>query len=706
MDIPAAANSLFAALGVSHLLLAGEGAEELAAALRARGADAVPVQSLTAVTGGPFEAAVLLAGAEPVAAWLARLAQLGLAPSFDAGLLGDGALLLRPQSVRVDDELRQLRQRLDAASSALNALAREQERLLDRYERLAGAAGERVDEILTSRTWRVLKAGGGMMLRIAGWFSRAPAAKVDSGDQATVWSRNRPTAYDDWIARFESLDPLRVPLGLAALSREPLVSILMAVERPDPALLQQAVKSLQAQSYSNWELCLAGPETFLKSAAEADSRVRLTGPDSAAALASARGEYAGWLGQHDRLAPDALFHMVEAILRRPEAGFWYSDEDRIDEAGRRSHPFFKPNWSPDLLLSENYVGGLVIARRELALEAAAAAGDYDSVLKLSERTSEIGHVSKVLYHRLGSLSADDAAARTAVQDHLRRAGVAANAETGLRGLVRVRYKIPDHSRVSILIAAGGDVGSLRKCLESVTSKTAYRDYEILVIDNSRGRSVKRLAESARHRYLDCRGQPFNFSALNNAGARACSSPLLLFLNDDTEVIEPGWLDAMVELGGREEVGAVGARLLYPDGRIQHAGVVLGLFESSGHAFRGLEGDARHYFDFPDVIRDVSAVTAACMLVRASVFREASGFDESSFPVAFNDIDFCLRLSRRGLRILYTPHAVLYHSESRTRGNGPAYFQNALARKVWGETLSADPYYSPHLTRSTEDYSLR
>ncbi len=197
-------------------------------------------------------------------------------------------------------------------------------------------------------------------------------------------------------------------------------------------------------------------------------------------------------------------------------------------------------------------------------------------------------------------------------------------------------------------------------------------------------------------------------ALNNAGARECSSPLLLFLNDDVEVIAPDWLDALVELGARPEVGAVGAKLLYYDGRIQHAGVVLGLFETCGHAFRGLDSAAHHYFDFPDVIRNVSAVTGACMLVPSRVFWQAGGFDEGWFPVAFNDVDLCLRLGRLGYRILYTPHAVLYHWESRTRDfSNPAHERWAAGvHSFWAKEIAADPFYSPHLTRTAEDYSIR
>jgi cellulose synthase/poly-beta-1,6-N-acetylglucosamine synthase-like glycosyltransferase len=268
--------------------------------------------------------------------------------------------------------------------------------------------------------------------------------------------------------------------------------------------------------------------------------------------------------------------------------------------------------------------------------------------------------------------------------------------------------------VGVLIASGGNLEVLRKNLDALASKTEYRNFEILAIDNSRGGEIERFVRRWRRdgveaRYLDFRGQPFNYSALHNQAAERCQCPLLLFLNDDTEAAEPGWLTAMVELAVRPEVGAVGAKLLYPDGRIQHAGVALGIYGVAGHSFRGLDGRRQHYFDFPDVIRNVSAVTGACLMVRAAVFREVGGFDERRFPVAFNDVDLCLRIGQRGYRVLYTPHALLYHHEAFSKGERdirphPAEVAEMQAR--WGRLLADDPFYSPNLTREGESYLCR
>jgi len=236
----------------------------------------------------------------------------------------------------------------------------------------------------------------------------------------------------------------------------------------------------------------------------------------------------------------------------------------------------------------------------------------------------------------------------------------------------------------------------------------------VIADNSKGQAIERLVrefQTARPnlRYIDSREQPFNFSAINNAAAHQCDSPVLLFLNDDTSVIAPGWLEAMVELALRPEVGGVGAKLLYPNGAIQHAGVVMGLYDNCGHAFKGLDGSRPHYFDFTDVIRNVSAVTGACLMTRASVFRQANGFDEDEFAVAFNDVDFCLRLGSLGYQNLYTPHAVLYHHESLSKTSKdliPHPKEVAAMRLKWGKTIAHDPFYNPNLTRNQEDYSLR
>ena len=260
--------------------------------------------------------------------------------------------------------------------------------------------------------------------------------------------------------------------------------------------------------------------------------------------------------------------------------------------------------------------------------------------------------------------------------------------------------------MSIIIPSGGKIDPLRDNLTNLFGKTEYLNYEVVVIDNSREADTQKLVEQWPDpprplRYIDWRNRPFNYSVINNEAARHCQSPILLFLNDDTSVINPGWLQALVELAARPEVGVVGAKLLYPTGNIQHAGVVMGLFDNCGHAFKGLAGDQQHYFDLPDVIRNVSAVTGACLMTRSEVFHAVGGFDEQSFAVAFNYIDLCLKIGHKGYRVLYTPHALLYHHEafSKTVKDLMLHPDEVAAMRVkWRDVIEADPFYSPNLTK--------
>ncbi len=547
------------------------------------------------------------------------------------------------------------------------------------------------------------------------------------------------SAYDRWIHEFEKPDGDLIQLKLKSLTVQPLISIVMPVYNTVPAELRAAIESVLNQSYERWELCIADDcsdraevAEILAEFAALDNRIKITRTEQRggisrtanAAWQIASGKYVCFLDHDDTLAPHALAYVCEALSQNTGADLLYSDEDKIGAKGERFDPFFKPDWSPDLLLSENYICHLLVLAQDLAQKtgrldpAFDGSQDYDLILRASAQARRIVHIPKILYHwRAGAAStassidnkqyALDAQKRT-----LERRG---HIEPGaVPGRWRVRYPIPEGSRVSIIIASGGRVDALRTNLESIFAKTAYGDYEVVITDNSKGTAIERLVREFQTshpnlRYLDSREQPFNFSAINNAAARECASPVLLFLNDDTSVIAPGWLEAMVELALRPEVGAVGAKLLYPNGAIQHAGVVMGLYDNCGHAFKGLDGSKPHYFDFTDIIRNVSAVTGACLMTRASVFWQANGFDEDELAVAFNDVDFCLRLASLGYLNLYTPHAVLYHHESLSKTSKdliPHPKEVAAMRLKWGKTIAHDPFYNPNLTRNQEDYSLR
>lgn len=552
--------------------------------------------------------------------------------------------------------------------------------------------------------------------------------------------------YERWIHEFERPDDEVIELKLMSVRNRPLISILMPVYNTAPDELTAAIQSVLAQSYSNWELCIADdcssrPEVsdIVNGFAHQDSRIKVVyqseqGGISRACNAAwqmATGDFICFLDHDDTLAPHALAYVCEALDKNPEADILYSDEDKIDQRGKRFDPFFKPDWSPDLLLSENYICHLFVLRRDLGEKIGRlrpeydGSQDYDLILRASEQASGIQHIPRILYHwRASEYSTATTienkqyaldTARKALEQHCRSVSGACSVEPGaVMGRWRARYPIPGGTQVSIIIASGGKVDVLRDNIESIFGKTTYRDYEVVVIDNSRQNAIEGLVRDQQQkyrnlRYLDWRNKPFNYSAINNSAARQCQSPILLFLNDDTSVINGEWLEAMVELAVRPDVGAVGPKLLYPDGRIQHAGVILGLYDNCGHAFKGLEGSTSHYFDFSDVIRNVSAVTGACLMTRAEVFWQVGGFDEGQFAVAFNDIDLSLKIGSAGYRVLYTPHAQLYHYEAFSKTSKdliPHPEEVAAMRSNWDNVISRDPYYSPNLTRNDEDYSLR
>ncbi len=551
--------------------------------------------------------------------------------------------------------------------------------------------------------------------------------------------------YEEWIAEFEAPADEILLLKLAHIEYKPLISILMPVFNTEPDELRAAIDSVIAQSYPYWELCIADdastrPEirTILSEFASRSENIKVTylGHQSgiSAALNAARrlaaGEYIALLDHDDTLSPHALAYCAEAINRHSRPDLLYSDEDKLDKRGNRFQPFFKPDWSPDLILSTNYICHLALFRKTLMDKVGDFSSDtdgsqdYDYILRASEQAQQIVHIPHVLYHwRAGPNSTAssieskpytvEASWRT-LERFCRRSQSPATIQPGaFPGSFRFRYPIPEQNRVSIIIASGGNVDILKTNLETLFGRTEYPRFEALVIDNSSHVHVQQLVESfaARAhnvRYIDWRDHPFNYSRINNVAARQCDSPILLFLNDDISVINSEWLTSMVELVARPEVGAVGAKLLLPTGKIQHAGVVMGLFDNCGHAFAGLDGSVSHYFGFTDMIRNVSAVTGACLMTKANLFWEMGGFDEDRLAVAFSDVDLCLKLGARGYRVLFTPFAQLYHHESFSKTAKdliPHPAEVAFMQSKWRDVIAADPYYSPNLTRRSSDYSL-
>jgi GT2 family glycosyltransferase len=516
----------------------------------------------------------------------------------------------------------------------------------------------------------------------------------------------------------------------------------MPTYNPPPEFLERAIQSVRDQVYEHWELCLADDastdpevERILNEWSERDPRIKVVfrrengnvsrSTNVAAELAS--GEFLLLMDHDDELEPDALAEVAIYLAEHPDTDVLYTDDDKIDESGRRYHPQFKPEWSPELLLSYMYLSHLFVIRRALYWRVGGmrlgfeGAQDYDLALRATELTCAVGHVPKVLYHwrALPASTASSGAAKPnsfqagqrAVQEALDRRGVQARvahpswAAAAACGIFTPLFA-DDGPRVAILVPTRDNAAVLRVCLETL-AKTSYANYEVVLIDNdSRDPETVRYLEQQPHRVVRV-GNPegqFNFAAINNQAAAQVDAELLLFLNDDTEVLEPHWLSQMVGHLGVAGVGAVGARLLYPDQRVQHAGVVHGYWNGQvGHAFKGLAGRDSGYLSYAKVVRNCSAVTGACLLTRRETFLALGGFDERGFAVSYNDVDYCHRLRQRGLRIVYCPTAELVHREGASRGfvDNPAELANYLKKTG---TLS-DPYYNRNLSCDDEFFRV-
>jgi GT2 family glycosyltransferase len=520
----------------------------------------------------------------------------------------------------------------------------------------------------------------------------------------------------------------------------PKISIITPVWNTDKRWLELAVNSVINQAYDNWELCLVDDASsqphvkrILTDYAAKDDRIRVKfltenlgiAGASNQAIALAGGEFVGFLDHDDELRPDALYEVVKLLNQDRSLDLIYTDEDRIDAHENRTQAFFKPDWSPDLLMSMNYIGHFTVVSKDIIdnlggfCSGLDGSQDYDLVLRVTEKSHKIAHISRPLYSwRIIPSSAAASfgakpyacdAAIKALSDSLERRGISGQIIQFTPGRYRVKYAITNEPLVSIIIPTKDSYKKLARCINSIEQKTTYKNYELIIIDHDSQdpRTISYLS-TLRHKVIKYTGK-FNFSRMNNLGAGAAGGEHIVFLNDDTEVIEPGWLAAMLEHSQRREIGMVGALLLYPrgsqfSGKIQHAGAILGM-GVAGHAFKHTAASHFDYLSLHRVIRNCSAVTAACAMLRKDLFREMGGFSES-LPVAFNDVDLCLRLRAKGYLITYTPFSVLYHDEGGTRGfSHPAEDEtNMLSR--WADVISkGDPYYNRNLTLMREDFSL-
>ncbi|RYZ74626.1 MAG: glycosyltransferase family 2 protein [Lysobacteraceae bacterium] len=547
--------------------------------------------------------------------------------------------------------------------------------------------------------------------------------------------------YASWLRQYDTPVPSDIDGRLAGLARKPLVSVVMPTYNTPERWLRKCIDSVRGQAYPHWELCIADDAStkrhvrkVLAEYERLDPRIKVVyraenghiSDASNSALALARGEYVALLDHDDELHPMALYEVVKAVNDHPRWKLVFSDEDKMDEAGRRSSPYFKADWNYDLLLSQNCVSHLGVYDTRLMRDVGGfrkgfeGSQDHDLTLRCVERLepAQIGHIPKVLYHwrmvegstARGASEKNYAATAgcRAISEHLQRSGVKAEVEVTMQGYYKVRYALPEPPPfVSLIIPTRDKVELLRVCVESILARTDYPDYEILVVDNQSSEQsaldyLDSLQSQPRVRVLRY-DAPFNFSAINNFAARHARGEVLGLINNDLEINQPGWLRELTSHACREGVGAVGCLLYYPDDTIQHAGVLTGLHGVAGHIGVGKGRKDPGYFGRGQLVQNLSAVTAACLVVRKRVFDEVGGLDEG-LTVAFNDIDFCLRLGRAGYRNVWTPHAEAYHHESASRGAEDTPVKRERFRQEvefmnrrWGESLKRDPAYNPNLT---------
>ena len=555
--------------------------------------------------------------------------------------------------------------------------------------------------------------------------------------------------YEAWFARHKADKRVLRRQKHASFAQKPLISIVIPLYCTPLPYLKELIESVRRQSYENWQLCLADgspddkAKEFLEKHYGREKRIVYQkleenggiSVNTNAAAELAKGEYLMFCDHDDTLEPDALYEIVKAI-NDTDADVIYTDEDKVSMDGQH---YFDPNFKPDFnlfrLRENNYICHIFVVRKSLTGETGMlrsefdGAQDFDFILRCCEKAKKITHIPRVLYHwrcHMDSTAADPSskayayeAGRKAIREHYQRMGIDAKVDMTERpGWYRSHIKIQGNPMVSIIIPNKDHTDDLELCLFSMSRKSTYRNYEVLIVENNSEKEetfeyYKKLPE----RYPKVRvltwEKEFNYSAINNFAAEEAQGEYLLFLNNDVEILTPDWIEEMLQNCQQENVAAVGAKLYYPDDTIQHAGVVLGLGGIAGHIMCRASREDPGYFGRMISVQEISAVTAACMMVKKSEFDSVKGFDET-FQVAFNDIDLCMKFRAAGKKIIFTPYAELYHYESKSRGledtpEKQFRFDKEVKRfqEKWAQQLEmGDPYYSPNLSVTEGDCSLR
>ena len=555
--------------------------------------------------------------------------------------------------------------------------------------------------------------------------------------------------YQKWIAANEPTEEELEEQRNHKFEHNPKISIIIPMYNTPVKFFGELVDSLISQTYTNWELCLAdgsneeNPE--LKDIYSKDSRIKykfigenkgISG-NTNEALTLATGDFIGLLDHDDILPVFSLYEVVKCINNHPEVDFIYTDEDKFEEVGgKRYDPYFKSDFGPDTLRANNYICHFSVFRKDLMEKLGGfrsefdGAQDYDILLRMSEIAEHIYHIPKILYHwRVHELSTAKAGAhakpyayeagKKAVQAHIDRLGLKGTVEAGnTLGTYRVKYEVIGNPKVSIIIPNKDYASTLKVCLKSIIKLTTYKNYEIIVVENNSTEDetfeyYKKIDGKDNIKVVYYPEKVFNYSAIINFGVRNCTGDYVIQLNNDTELLTPNWLQEMIGFAQREDVGAVGVKMYYPDRTIQHAGIIVGIGGVAGHVFKNIPKNLHGYFSKDAMIQNLSAVTAACIMTPREIYDEVGYMDEE-FKVAFNDVDFCLKIRETGKLIVYTPYVEFIHYESKSRGYEDTVekqqrFKGEIDRfysKWQGFLDKGDPYYNINLRLDNDQCAIK
>jgi len=648
---------------------------------------------------------------------------------------------------RLNREVRRLTTHVENLQNSIEILLKSTSWKLTKPLRLGVVAIRKTKAFLMpsayKKAFRIMQNRG-----LKGLFSYVKLYLFPPAFNSSDISREYENEYKKWIEKYEILsdkDSLKATAHMKGFKLKPLISIIMPVYNVEEKWLRAAFDSVIAQIYPNWELCVADDKStdphvkeILEEYKSKDSRIKIVyrsenghiSKCSNSALELVTGEYIALMDNDDLISKDALYYVVNEINNHPEADLIYSDEDKIDEEGKRFAPYFKPDWSRDMFFSQNVFNHLGVYRASIIKKIGGfrvgfeGSQDYDLVLRCLLHTSDdkIRHIPQVLYHWRaieGSTalcskekSYTVSAAQKALESYFAETEQNVKISTGIHPFyLRVKWPVALNPKVSLIIPTRNGLSLLKVAVETILNKTTYKNYEILVVDNQSDDP----ATLEYFKKIDCKSnvrvikydKPFNYSAINNYAVTKSDGEIIGLINNDIEVIKGDWLTEMVSQALRPEIGAVGAKLLYPDDTVQHGGVVMGIGAAAepvaGHIFHQMGRDDAGYFGRAIMTSNLSAVTAACLLVRRSVFDEVGGLNEGDLTVAFNDVDLCLKIREKNYNNLWTPYAELYHHESATRGKEDtpekkARFAKEVAymRKRWDKVIENDPYYNPNL----------